>query len=44
MKNNNSYEDKLNAIVKLESYIFEYIDFFASVLLNELDGFHFIGH
>ncbi|WP_338975080.1 hypothetical protein [Spiroplasma endosymbiont of Tricholauxania praeusta] len=35
MKNNNSYEDKLNAIVKLESYIFEYIDFFASVLLNE---------
>ncbi|WP_342273960.1 hypothetical protein [Spiroplasma endosymbiont of Phycita roborella] len=35
MKNNNSYEDKLNAIVKLESYIFEYIDFFVSVLLNE---------
>ncbi len=32
---NNSYEDKLNAIVKLESYIFEYIDFFASFLLNE---------
>ncbi|WP_342272831.1 hypothetical protein [Spiroplasma endosymbiont of Acasis viretata] len=27
--------NRLGAIVKLESYIFEYIDFFASVLLNE---------
>ncbi|BET37821.1 hypothetical protein [Spiroplasma ixodetis] len=34
MKNNNYYEDKLNAIVKLEIYIWIY-KFFGSVLLNE---------